>query len=113
MSLGDVCILAALVASAKQENHNLPPFHKIDTISGPVGDPKFADGVTHWLYIPRIAESQALNSHGDGPSSLAITQPAQPLGKHFGLMDLVYWSVSHRLQIVKVNRLGPGRLVRF
>lgn len=88
MSFGNVRILAAFVASAKQKNDNLLPFHKVDAISGPVGYPKFADAVTPWLYIPCIAESQSLNSHSDGPSAVAITQPAQPLGKHLGLADI-------------------------
>ena len=87
VSLCDIRSLAALIASAKQQNYDLTELYEIDAISRPVRNPKFAHPMAHRLHISSITEGESLNAHRNGSFSTTIPQPAQPLGKYIGLAD--------------------------
>jgi hypothetical protein len=47
--------LRGFIASAKQDNYEIPLFYKINPVSASIVYPEFRYAITHWLNIPKIS----------------------------------------------------------
>ena len=107
LSLGDVALLAGLVAAAEQEHYAVAALCVVDPVAGSLGQPKFQDPQADRLHVPGVAVGEAIDPGQDSHPGVSVLQLAQPAVKVIGSEDF-----DHASTIVDRRCLVQGVLER-
>ena len=103
LGLGDVTLLASLVAAAEQEHHAVAALCVVDPLAGSVGQPKFQDPQGDRFHVPGIPMGEAIDPGQDSHPAVSVLQLAQPAVKVISSEDF-----DHTSTIVDRCRLAQG-----
>ena len=84
----DVPILAALVATADQDDNRTALLHEVDAVTWPVVYPQLADPPAYVSNVTRIAQSHPPYPQVYARPSAPVTQPGKPASVFLRLADL-------------------------